>query len=137
MDIRYFFIKDRLDVESIKVEYCPTEEMLADFFTKPLQGNLFRKLRGVIMGQEHIDALEDITSPSLQQRVEGQTVSEKSGRETDVRRTDEKAREAAVASEQPRAKETYADVVRKRIGNLKTVVESARSSSRSPRTLLN
>ena len=26
-----------------KVAYCPTENMLADFFTKPLQGAVFRR----------------------------------------------------------------------------------------------
>ena len=31
--------------------------MIADFFTKPLQGNLFRKLRDVILGYVHIDEL--------------------------------------------------------------------------------
>ena len=29
--------------------YCPTEEMLANLFTKPLQEALFRKLRNAIM----------------------------------------------------------------------------------------
>ena len=33
---RYFFIKDRVNQNEIKVEYCQTEKMLADFFTKPL-----------------------------------------------------------------------------------------------------
>jgi hypothetical protein len=42
IDIRYFFIKDRLGLENIKVQYCPTEQILADFFTKPLQGSLFK-----------------------------------------------------------------------------------------------
>jgi len=42
IDIRYFFAKDRVDTEGIDIVYCPTEQMLADFFTKPLQGNLFR-----------------------------------------------------------------------------------------------
>jgi hypothetical protein len=31
------------------VEYCPTGEMLEAFFTKPLQGALFRKFRDQIM----------------------------------------------------------------------------------------
>jgi hypothetical protein len=43
IDIRYFFIKDRLGLEDIDLQHCPTEQMLADFFTKPLQGSLFRK----------------------------------------------------------------------------------------------
>jgi len=41
MDNRYFWIKDRLETEGIEVEYCPTELMIADFFTKPLQGELY------------------------------------------------------------------------------------------------
>ena len=73
----------------------------------------------------------------LESSVEGQAMPVKSGCKADVLRTDEKAREAAVASEQQQhTKETYADVVRKRIGDLKTVVESARRMS-TPRTLLN
>ena len=31
------------------MEHCPTEEMVGDFFTKPLQGSLFRKFRAIIM----------------------------------------------------------------------------------------
>ncbi len=30
---------------------CPTKEMVADFWTKPLQGSHFRKLRDYIMGR--------------------------------------------------------------------------------------
>ena len=32
IDIRYFWIKDRLQNETNKLEYCPTELMLADFY---------------------------------------------------------------------------------------------------------
>ena len=37
IDIRYFFAKDRVDTEGIDILYCPTEQMLADFFRKPFQ----------------------------------------------------------------------------------------------------
>ena len=47
--IRYFFVKDIIDKGEMKVENCPTHLMLADFFTKPLMGELLRKLRDVIM----------------------------------------------------------------------------------------
>ena len=50
INIRYVFIKDRVDNEELKIEYLPTEDMIADFFTKPLQGELFRKLRDKILG---------------------------------------------------------------------------------------
>ena len=34
--IRYFFVKDRIEKKEMRVEYCLTEYMLADYFTKPL-----------------------------------------------------------------------------------------------------
>ena len=71
MDNRYFWIKDRLESEKIKVVYCPTLQMLADFFTKPLQGTLFKKFRDVVLGYVHIDTLLMSTEEdSAQERVE-------------------------------------------------------------------
>ena len=49
VNIKFFFAKDRVASGEIKVEYCPTEDMLADLFTKPLQGELFRKLRALLL----------------------------------------------------------------------------------------
>jgi len=57
VDIRYFFVKDRVDRKEIEISYCPTASMLADFFTKPLQGTLFKTFRSVIMGHEDISVL--------------------------------------------------------------------------------
>jgi outer membrane protein W len=51
VNIRYYFIKDRIANKELSVEYCPTEEMPADFFTKPLQGKLFFKFRKAIMNE--------------------------------------------------------------------------------------
>lgn len=39
INVRYLFIKDRIDKKEIVVEYCPTSIMMADFYTKPLQGS--------------------------------------------------------------------------------------------------
>lgn len=58
VNIRYFFVKDRIANGEIDLEYCPTEEMLADYFTKPLQGALFRKFWEVIMEYQHISTLK-------------------------------------------------------------------------------
>ena len=49
IDIRYYFVTDNIRRQQLRVEYCPTELMHADFFTKPLQGALFRKHVTVIM----------------------------------------------------------------------------------------
>ena len=69
IDVRYFFIKDRVDDGNIRIEYCPTEIMIADYFTKPLQGQAFKKLKKVIMGYEHIDSLRDDGKFPLKERV--------------------------------------------------------------------
>ena len=44
IDIRYFFVKDRIDNTEIRLEYCPSTNMLGDFFTKALQGQLILKV---------------------------------------------------------------------------------------------
>ena len=41
INVRYFFLKERIDNNEVKVIYCPTDLMLADVLTKPLQGEKF------------------------------------------------------------------------------------------------
>jgi hypothetical protein len=56
-NIRYYFITNRISRKELSATYCPTEEMIGDFFTKPLhgdftkplQGKLFYKFRSIIM----------------------------------------------------------------------------------------
>ena len=45
VDIRYFFLHDRITTGDIAIIYLPITDMIADILTKPLQGELFRKLR--------------------------------------------------------------------------------------------
>ena len=45
LNIKYFLVKDKVKLEGISVVYCPTESMVADFFTKRLQGSIFQKLK--------------------------------------------------------------------------------------------
>ena len=51
LNIRYFFLHDQIKKGNLSVEYCPTTEMIGDYFTKPLQGKLFRKHCDLIMGR--------------------------------------------------------------------------------------
>jgi len=60
--IRYFFIKDLLVRENITLEHCKTDIMVADYFTKPLQGSSFKQMRDYIMGLDRLP---------LKERVEG------------------------------------------------------------------
>ena len=50
LNIRYFFLTDQIDKGNLCVECCPTDHMIGDFFSKPLQGNQFRTLKKIIMG---------------------------------------------------------------------------------------
>ena len=70
IDIRYFFVKDRVKKKEVEIVYCPTEQMLADYFTKPLQGSLFIKFRRVIMGYDPISVLKDFSTSKMKERVE-------------------------------------------------------------------
>jgi hypothetical protein len=72
INIRYFFITDHSRRNNIKITHCPTGDMLADFFTKPLQGSLFLKFRAVLLGEAHINTLLKLC-PS------GSTVEERVG----------------------------------------------------------
>ena len=59
IELRYFYIKDKVSKKEINIEYCPTEDMVSDFFTKPTQGSLFLKQRDIIM---NIDPSSDYHS---------------------------------------------------------------------------
>ena len=49
LNIRYYFLSDRIVNGELWVEYCPTDKMIADYFTKPLQGTKFKEFRRIIM----------------------------------------------------------------------------------------
>jgi hypothetical protein len=51
INIRYFFITDRVIMKEIIIRWCPTKKMVADFMTKLLQGSHFRNLSDSIMGR--------------------------------------------------------------------------------------
>ena len=43
-------IKDKIGKGEIVIQYCPTGDMWADINTKALQGSMFYKIRGCLMG---------------------------------------------------------------------------------------
>ena len=53
INIRYFWLKDRVDAKDVLVEYMPTRNMPADLFIKPLPGDLFIKLRKSLMNLQN------------------------------------------------------------------------------------
>ena len=43
--IKYYFIQEQVEKGTVKLQYCPTEEMIADMLTKGLSWDQFLKLR--------------------------------------------------------------------------------------------
>jgi hypothetical protein len=64
INIRYFFIADQAVKGNVEIKYCPTNLMIGDFFTKPLQGKKFEFFRDLILGKESVSVLE-ITDRSV------------------------------------------------------------------------
>jgi hypothetical protein len=69
INIRYFWIRDVSEENDICIVHYPTLQMLADFFTKPLRGNLFRTFRDVMLGIKHISTINNTPSVRPEERV--------------------------------------------------------------------
>ena len=49
INIRYYFITYRIKNDELQIKYFPTDNMVADYFSKPLQGKKFFQFRNNIM----------------------------------------------------------------------------------------
>ena len=52
INVRYYFVKDCIDRKELRIDFCGTEAMWADFYTKPLQGRKFKEFRKIILNLE-------------------------------------------------------------------------------------
>ena len=68
LNVRYFFIKDKVDSGEVVVKWCPTDKMCSDYLTKPLCGEKFRHFRQKIMNLKPVK-LDILTSPVRKVRV--------------------------------------------------------------------
>jgi hypothetical protein len=53
--IRIFFVKELIDAGEVVVRYMPTDEMVADVLTKPLQGKKFTTIRETLIGETVVE----------------------------------------------------------------------------------
>jgi hypothetical protein len=51
LNICYFFITNQVEKGNAQIEHCKTNNMVGDFFTKPLQGEKFQRFRNNILGR--------------------------------------------------------------------------------------
>jgi len=78
INIRYYFISDRVNMKEISIDWCPTKKMVADYMSKPLQGSLFRELRDYIMGRVRcIRPKSDVISLGQKKCIKKSTVNGK------------------------------------------------------------
>ena len=75
LNIRYFFVTDKIKKGEIKIAHYSTQDMIGDFFTKPLQGALFMRLRSKILNLPsssrtavHRSVLEDDKNRSVNEK---------------------------------------------------------------------
>lgn len=62
VSLRYFSISDLVERCELTLSYLPTEKMIADILTKPLQGQLFNLLCDGLMGQGQSNAAQPAES---------------------------------------------------------------------------
>jgi len=105
--IKYFWVTDRIKNGNIEVVYCPTTQMIADYFTKPLQGALFHTLRRVIMGWDHISTVFN-QETSFKERVGN---------------TEETENMVNAAPKTKKVKLTYKEAVMKQNGRVRKIAE--------------
>lgn len=48
---RHFYVRDMVESMELEVPFVRTDDNIADFFTKPLQGKKFHAMRRLIMNE--------------------------------------------------------------------------------------
>ena len=48
-DIKLFYVSDLVKRGEVTIKYCPTEDMIADYMSKPVVGGKFIQLRDYVM----------------------------------------------------------------------------------------
>ena len=80
IDIRYHFVREKVESGEVTIEYCPTQDMLADIMTKPIAAPQFAALRsklGILVGRESSGSVDDIDSDVDTSHRPSQKVSHK------------------------------------------------------------
>jgi hypothetical protein len=74
-NIKYFYITDLIEKGEVKIEYCPTDNMLADYMTKPLVGIKFfffwKQVMNIRVQQECVGQNNSV---SVEEKLNSQTL---------------------------------------------------------------
>ena len=58
--VRWFWVKDLVDLKLIVIEYLCTDEMIADVLTKPVLGTKFRYFQAKLLGWYNLPEKETL-----------------------------------------------------------------------------
>jgi hypothetical protein len=72
-DIKYFYVTDLVSRNKVEIEYCSTDEMLADYNTKPVVGRKFSLFRNRFMNlsgkHRHIQQQECVGRMGIKKKL--------------------------------------------------------------------
>ena len=77
LNIRYFFVTDRIKKGDVRIIHCPTDMLIADFYTKPLQGKQFRVFRNLILNLEDQQTGNYVKAEKMSKKTPINTCSDK------------------------------------------------------------
>jgi hypothetical protein len=69
LDIRYFYVQDLLKRGIVSVEHCNTEDMVADFFTKPIQGKRFQVMHDIILNRTSASKYRSVLGDNTENNI--------------------------------------------------------------------
>mmetsp|Transcript_12222 Transcript_12222/g.26736 ORF Transcript_12222/g.26736 Transcript_12222/m.26736 type:complete len:435 (+) Transcript_12222:895-2199(+) len=73
INIRYFFLSDKVKRDEVRVAHCPSPEMVADVLTKPLQGKKFIRFRKSLLGMDaKAESMADKSRPKSRKKCGGE-----------------------------------------------------------------
>jgi hypothetical protein len=64
--VRWFWIKDLVDLKLIVIEYISTDEMIADVLTKPVLGTKFRYFQAKLLGWYNLPEKETLEEETVE-----------------------------------------------------------------------
>jgi hypothetical protein len=67
-NIKYFYITDLIKRGEVTIEYCPTDDMIADYMTKPLTGYKFKLFRDKIMNLGYGNQASTVSRSVLEEK---------------------------------------------------------------------
>ena len=71
--MRYFFITNQVAKGDVRIEHCPTDMLLADYYSKPLQGEKFRVFRNQTLNINETQVDDHLAKYKMTNEIKNET----------------------------------------------------------------